>query len=124
MSIPLEPSEMYTLLEYMPKKIAGIVQDMKSRRGECNLHHDAKNSKEGIELRSRYMTICQEQGTEMNRKYYDFLHTEAANTALPESDHDSDDEKATDQAISAIGINTGVNNSMTPTEIAQAGEKM
>jgi hypothetical protein len=115
---------MYTLLEYMPEKIADIVQDMKSLRGECNLHRDPEHTKEGIELRSRYMTICQEQGTEMNRKYYDFLHTEAANTALPESDHDSEDEKATEKAPSGKVIDTEMNASMTPTEIAQAGEKM
>jgi hypothetical protein len=122
MSDPLEPSDMYTLLEYMPEKIADIVQDMKSLRGECNLHRDPEHTKEGIELRSRYMTICQEQGTEMNRKYYDFLHTEAANTALPESDHDSEDEQATEQAPSGQDIDTEINASMTPTETTQVGE--
>ena len=64
------------------------------------------------------MTICQEQGTKMNKIYYDFLHNKAANTALPESDHDSEDE----QAHSGKGIDTGINVSMAATETTQVGQ--
>jgi hypothetical protein len=97
-----------SVLAHIPQKTVARINKGRAEAGIFSLFDREKSAK----LRSEWVTNFHNERKKLNNLYFDL----ASKTALPKSDPETEDEKATPRSASGKDTGAEVNNSITPTE--------
>jgi len=107
------------LMDFMSEETREEAIKITERASKAYVEGDQR---EAVRLRREREQLCREVATKLNNTYYTDLAARASITAPPKSDHDSDDETATQRSVLEESMGTEVNNSITPTDTTSSGE--
>jgi hypothetical protein len=108
----------YALLPHMPASAQSLVEHLRTLAGQYAV---SRMPEMVDECKGQYLNICSDARNKLNEEYelyWGSQHTAAANTALPEDDHDLEGGETTEQAPS----NTEVGTIITRINITQVGQ--